>query len=247
GAEGNVRAESLTQPMTRPLGLKGVANLDAAEGGTDPEPAAHARSSMPLGTRTLGRVVSVLDYADFARAYTGIAKAQAQVLQLAHGPVIGITVAGQDGAAIAAGNPVWANLRDALSANGDPRVDVRLMGYQASTFRIGLKVKCDPDHDEDVVLAAVEAVLRDAFSFERRELGQPVQQSEAISVAHVVPGVVAIDLDLLYGGTAPFAQTLPSRQVRLLASRMRVAGGLPRPSELLTLHPGPLARLETMP
>jgi len=247
GVEGNVRADTLTQLMTRPLGLKGVANPGAAEGGSDPEPAAHARSSMPLGTRTLGRVVSVLDYADFARAYSGIAKAQAQVLQLAHGTVVAVTVAGQDGATISATNPVWTNLRDALAGSGDPHVDVRLMGHQASTFRIGLKVKVHPDHETKAVLAAVEAALREAFSFDRRELGQPVQQSEVVAVAHAVPGVVAIDLDLLYGGTAPVAQTWPSRQVRLLASRMRVAGGQPRPAELLTLHPGPLARLEAMP
>ena len=247
GIEGNVRAGSLTQLMTRPLGLTGVANPGPAQGGTDPESPAHARDSIPLGTRTLGRVVSVLDYADFARAYSGIARAQAQVLRLGHGPVIAITVAGQEGDAIAPGNPVWTNLRDALAANGDPRVDVRLMGYQASTFRIGLKVKCHPDHDRDAVLTAVEAALRDAFSFARRELAQPVQQSEVIAVAHAVPGVVAVDLDLLYGGSAPYAQTLPSRQARLLASRMRVAGGLPRPAELLTLHPAPLARLEAMP
>src|SRR5690606_27301242 len=177
----NVRAESLTQLMTRPLGVKGVANPRAAEGGTDPEPATHARSSIPLGTRTLGRVVSVLDYADFARAYAGIAKAQAQVLQLAHGPVIAITVAGQDGALLAESNPVWANLRDALATGGDPHVSVRLMGCVASTFRIGLKVKCDPAHEPATVLAAVEAALREAFSFDRRELGQPVQQSEVVA------------------------------------------------------------------
>ncbi|MGY1409189.1 putative baseplate assembly protein [Luteimonas sp. A611] len=247
GIEGNVPAESLTQLMTRPLGLKGAANPGAAEGGTGPEPAAQARSSMPLGTRTLGRVVSLLDYADFARAYAGIAKASSQVLQLAHGNVVAITVAGQDGAVIGESNPVWSNLRDALAANGDPHVGIRLMAHQASTFHVGLRVKCHPDHEAGAVLAAVEATLRDAFSFERRELGQALQQSEVISVAHAVPGVVAIDLDLLYGGTAPHAQTLRSRQVRLLASRMRVAGGLPRPAELLTLHPGPLARLEAMP
>ena len=62
-----------------------------------------------------------------------------------------------------------------------------------------------------------------------------------------MPGVVAVDLDLLYGGTQPPAQTLPSRQARLLASRMRVEGGVPRPAELLTLDPGPLDRLEEMP
>ena len=247
GRDGNVRAETLTQLMTRPLGLKGTANPGAAQGGTDPEPAEHARESIPLTTRTLGRAVSLLDYEDFARAYTGIAKAQAAVLRLRHGTVIGITVAGQDGAAVSETNPVRINLLGALHDNGDPQVGVRLLGYQASTFRLGLKVKCHPDHDAPTVLAAVEAALRLAFSFARRSLGQPVQQSEVIAVAHTVPGVVAVDLDLLYGGTAPYAQTLPSAQTRLLASRMRVVDGVPLPAELLSLHPGPLDRLEVMP
>jgi hypothetical protein len=42
-------------------------------------------------------------------------------------------------------------------------------------------------------------------------------------------------------------QTLPSRQVRLLASRMRAVNGTPLPAELLTLSPAPLDRLEVMP
>jgi hypothetical protein len=61
-----------------------------------------------------------------------------------------------------------------------------------------------------------------------------------------VPGVVAVDLDFLYGGTAPAAQTLKSRQTRLLASRMRVSGGVALPAELLTLDAAPFDRLEEM-
>ena len=91
---GNVAAESLTQPTQRPLGMKGVSNPLPAEGGTDPESAELARQTMPLMTRTLGRAVSLLDYEDFARAFSGIAKARAQVLHLSSGPVIAITIAG---------------------------------------------------------------------------------------------------------------------------------------------------------
>ena len=81
----------------------------------------------------------------------------------------------------------------------------------------------------------------------RARSAQPVLQSDVIAVAHSVPGVVAVDLDFLYGGTAPAAQTVRSRQTRLLASRMRVSGGVALPAELLTLDPGPLDRLEEMP
>src|SRR6185369_10647586 len=145
---------------------------------------------------------------------TGIAKAQAQVLQLAGGPTIAITIAGQDGAILSDTNPVWSNLLLALKNSGDPHVRVSLLSYQPGSFFLGLKVKRDPAYELDPLLAAVEAALRDHFSFDARSLGQPVLQSDVIAAAHSVPGVVAVDLDFLYGGTSPAAQTLPSKQTR---------------------------------
>jgi predicted phage baseplate assembly protein len=246
GSQGNVAAEQLTQLVTRPLGLKSVGNPVPALGGTDPEPADQARRTMPLGTRTLGRVVSLLDYEDFAMARTGIAKATAQVLPLDGGPTIAVTVAAQDGAPFATTNPVWTDLLLALKQAGDPHVRVVLLSYQPSTFFLGLKIKRDPTHERKTVFAEVEAALRAHFAFAARALGQPVLQSEVIAAAHAVPGVVAVDLDFLYGGTAPATQVVPSRQTRLLASRMRVVGGVVLPAELLTLDPAPLG-LEDMP
>ncbi len=246
GRDGNVRAETLTQAATRPLGFKGVSNPLPAVGGTDPEPASQARASMPLGVRTLGRAVSLLDYEDFARAFAGIAKAQAALLRLAAGPVVAITIAGPDNTLLGPDHPVRRNLLAALRAGGDPQVQVRLLAHQASTFRIGLKVKCDPAHETAAVLTAVEAALRARYAFEARALAQAVQQSDVIAAAHAVPGVVAVDLDFLYGGSAPQAQTVASRQARLLASRMRVSGGVPLAAELLTLDPGPLHSLGVM-
>lgn len=246
GVDGNVSADKLTQLISRPLGLKSVSNPVAAQGGSDPESADAARASMPLTTRTLGRAVSLLDYEDFARAFGGIAKAQARVLQLAAGPTIAITIAAPGGAALTAASPVWTNLLGALRTSGSPHVAVTLLAYQANTFQIGLRVKRDPAYEAKTVLAAVEAALRAHFAFEARELGQPVQQSDVIAVAQAVPGVAAVDLTHLYGGAQPLAQTAVSNQARLLASRMHVQGGVAQPAELLTLDPGPLHRLEEM-
>ncbi len=247
GLAGNVAADSLTQLMTRPLGLKGVSNPLAAEGGTDPEPASDARATIPLTTRTLGRTVSVLDYEDYARAYTGIAKARAAVLQLRAGPGVAITLAAPGGEALTEASPVWANLLDALKSHGDPYVPLVLLSHQASTFRLGIRVKAAADRDPDQVLADVEAALRAHFSFEARALGQPVQQSDVIATAQAVPGVVAVNLTRLYGGSAPAEQTAVSLQPRLLASRMRVAGGVALAAEMLTLDPAPFDLLEHKP
>ena len=246
GKDGNVGRDKLTQLVTRPLGLKSVSNPTPAEGGTDPEEERVARRTMPLGTRTLGRTVSLLDYEDYALAFTGVAKAQAQVLTLHGGPTIAVTIAGQDGAVISSTNPVWTNLRLALINNGDPHVNIQLLSYQPSTFRLGMKVKRDPAYEIKALLAAVEAALRERYSFDNRALAQPVYQSDVIEVVHSVPGVLAVDLDFLYGGTSPVSQTVQSRQTRLLANRMRVSGGVALPSELLTLHPAPFDRLEEM-
>ena len=240
GVGGNLAAESLTQLTQRPLGVKGVSNLLPAEGGTNPEAPEEARQTMPLRTRTLGRAVSLLDYEDFARAFAGVAKARAEILRLPAGPVIAITVAGPGGVVISPASPVWIHLAAALADNGDPHVAVRLLAHQPATFRLGLKIRRDPDFESRQVLAAVEAALRARFSFETRALGQPVQRSEVIAVAQAVRGVIAVDLDFLYRGT----QSCP---VRLLAARMHVAAGQAVADEILTLAPGLFDRLEEMP
>ena len=138
-------------------------------------------------------------------------------------------------------------MRRALKASGDPHVNVALLPYRKSTFHLGLKVKCDPAYELKPLLAAVEAALRAHYGFDARTLAQPVLQSEVIAVVHSVAGVMAVDLDFLYGGTAPAAQARQSRQTRLLASRMHVRDGVAMPAELLTLDAMPFDRLEEMP
>lgn len=246
GVDGNVGAGKLTQLMSRPLGLKSASNPIKAQGGTDPEEQGAARRSMPLFTRTLGRAVSLLDYEDYARAFSGVAKAQAQVLNLPAGKTIAITIAGPDGATLTSASPVWQHLLDSLKHSGDPFVAMQLLSHQGSKFRIGLRVKRDPDYAINTVLVDVQAALREHFAFNTRDLSQPVQQSEVIAVAQAVPGVLAIELTRLYGGTQPLAQALESKQVRLLASRMRVQGGVALAAELLTLDPAPFDLLEEM-
>ena len=238
GSAGNVGADTLTQLLSRPPGLKSVANAVAASGGTDAEPAGQLRRSLPLGTRTIGRAVSLLDYEDFALAFSGIAKAQARVLHRASGLLIAVTVAGPGGTPLAATNPVRANLLAALKASGDPHVDVVLLDHQPRSFRLGLKVRRLPDYAIEPVLEKVDAALRARFGFDARALAQPVQQSDLIATVHSVPGVLAVDLDALYLGA------VPSLQTRLLAAQMRLGGGVPLAAELLTLASGPLDRLE---
>lgn len=240
GAAGNLKAGQLAQLLTRPLGLKAVSNPLSAEGGVDADSADHARRNMPLGVRTLGRVVSVQDYADYARAYTGIAKAQATVLNTRAGRTVFVTVAGENG--LKPSETTLNKLLNALKQNGDPLVHCEIKAYNEATFRVGLRVKPAPDYAGKTVLASVEAALRNAFSFAARDFGQTVSRSEIIAVAQSVEGVLGVDLDSFYRGATA---TLENRLTP--ASATVDALGYGYAAELLLLHTDTLDLLEDMP
>jgi hypothetical protein len=125
-------------------------------------------------------------------------------------------------------------------------VSFDVASYRPALFRIGLKVKINPDYLPDQVLPAVETALRDHFDFDHRAFGQPVAMSEVIAVAQAVAGVVAIDLDRLYRSSAP--ADAPGLVPRLLAALPEMGpNGQMTAAELLTLDPGPFDGLEVMP
>ncbi len=219
GVAGNLPKGALTQLGAPPLGVTGVTNPVPALGGTDPDSVAHARRGVPLSTRTLGRAVSLLDYADFARTYPGIAKAHAHVNA---SRTIVVTVAGADGAFVP--DSTRALLTTALRQYGDPLAPVLVVPHLPVAFRLRMKVRGDA--------TAVRLALLEAFGFEAREFGRPVHRSEVIAAAHRPASTIAVDLDQLYRGF------YPSNQPRLLANG---------PSELLLLPSLPPSWIVEMP
>src|SRR5439155_13075159 len=170
GAAGNVKEGALAQLLDRPLGVKGVSNPEAAAGGVDPETEESARASIPLGVRTLGRAVSLLDYEDYARAFSGVVKAQATVLPLLAGRTIVVSVAFEGGDRL-------DDLASAVRTHGDAHVQVLVLAGVTKTFRLALKVAVDPAYEADAVLTGVETALRAAYSFDARDFGEPVYHS----------------------------------------------------------------------
>jgi predicted phage baseplate assembly protein len=96
GSAGLVRAGQLGLLMTRPLGVREVTNPLDATGAADPESGDDIRQNAPLTLRTLDRIVSLQDYEDFARAFSGITKALATWTWNGQQQGVLITVAGPD-------------------------------------------------------------------------------------------------------------------------------------------------------
>lgn len=233
GAAGLLKANQLTQLLSRPLGLRGVTNpLPSAEA-EDPETRDAARRNAPLAILTLDRIVSLRDYEDFAGAFSGVAKALATWTWSGERRGVFVTIAGPGGASIAEGGTLHTDLLGQMRAAGDPHVPLTVRSYLQRFFRLKAKVRVDPDYLPEKVLAGVEATMRARFSFDARGFGQPVTLGEVIGAVHSVGGVVAVDVDELYR-----VDKAPGLSARLNAEAP--ARGRARAAELLTLDPRPL-------
>jgi predicted phage baseplate assembly protein len=237
GLGGLVKANQLTQLLTRPLGVKDVTNPTAPDGAADAEKLAEARSNAPLTVLTLGRIVSLRDYEDFARAFSGIDKALATWTWFGEKRGVYVTVAGSQGAEVKDDSQLHVHLLSAMQAAGDPQVHVEVKSYQPRVFRLAGAVKIEPDFLPEKVLADVDRKLRDTFSFAARAFGQPVHLSEVIGAMQSVRGTLAVNVTELH------------RSDESVDLKDHIAAAVPRPgdddevlpAELLTLDPRPLA------
>lgn len=243
GIGGLVRAGQLNLLMSRPLGLKGVVNPEAAQGAEDPESRDDARMNAPLTVLTLDRAVSLQDYEDFARTFSGVAKAQAVWVWDGRKRSIFLTVAGPDGELLDEDGSVITKLKESLRTYGDPFVAFTVKPYREAWFGIEGTVTVDSDHVSEVVMDSISVDLQERYAFAARAFGQPVALSEVIAAIQAVPGVVAVDLDRF----ARTDQSLPAIQPRLIADRPAMgADGVVPAAELLLLDPASLSQLKAI-
>jgi predicted phage baseplate assembly protein len=199
-----VAAGQLSQPLDRPQGLLSVTNPSAASGAADPASADDARTRAPLPTLTIGRVVSLEDYQNFAVAFPGIAKAMASWTWFSGTRGVFLTVAGEDGAVLAPDDPVVSNLLTALRELGNPYVPLQVAPYSPRLFQLAANIKADQSlYDIKQVLAQVWQNLSAHFAFDQRLLGQNVTASEVIGVIQGTTGVLAVQLLGLFLSGAP--------------------------------------------
>jgi len=210
GVAGNVGAGKLTTLLTRPLGLSGATNPEAASGGEEPEQEENARQNAPFTVKTLERAVSIRDYQDFARAFAGIAKAHALWIPSGPGRGVFITVAGENGAPVLETSATYSDLLESLHLYGDPLMPVRIVSYRDARFRLQMAVQVAAEADEELVLTGVRDELVRTFDFAAREFGQTVSIDEVVAAAHRVSGVAAVQVSKLQRtGVLTFSPALP--------------------------------------
>lgn len=197
GKAGNVKANQISMLATRPLGVKTVINPLPASGGADRDSRDQARRNVPVAVLALDRLVSVQDYDDFARTYAGIGNASAVLLSDGQRQLVHLTIVGADNIPIDKTSDLYLNLFQALRQFGDPQVPLQVDLCEVLLLVISASIEILPDYLWEVVALNIRTALLDAFSFDNRALGQPVFQSEVISIMQNIAGVAYVHMEIM--------------------------------------------------
>jgi hypothetical protein len=197
GAGAAVAAGQLSMLKSRPPGVRGVTNPLPARGGADPETVGEAARNAAVSVRALGRAVSLVDYADFARAFPGVAKASARFAGAGAAHGVQVTVIGPRGTEVTTDSAVYTGLIAALRANSDELIPVTVLPAQRIPIRVDAELRIDPDRIAADVVKAARRAVGAALSFHARDLGQPVWASDIVEVLQSVTGVIAADVTAL--------------------------------------------------
>jgi hypothetical protein len=242
GLAGELAATALSILANRPLGLKGVTNPVPATGSAPAERIDNAQQNAPRTVRTLERVVSLDDFTDFARTFSGIAKAQAVAVWSGQKRIVHITVASATGGPVDTSSSLYSNLKKAMLAAGDNAHAIVIASFQPRFFKLDASVVVDATYDAAVVLSTIDAAIRASFSFASREFAQGISEAEAMDVIQAIPGVIATDINWLHDANE--SQALRSF---ILANPAHFDGSVMQPAELLLLHPAGLALTAVAP
>lgn len=203
GLAGAARADQVTLAMTRPLGLKAVTNPLPAGGAQDGQATEDARTNAPRSVLTLGRVVALQDYADFAAEFSGVAKAAATWTWDGARRGVLVTVAASDGKPIPSGVALIDNLRAGIVSVSNPRVRLDLFDFRPAGFALLAFLRITADYNPELVRTAVSVRLLERYSFGNRAFGEGVSLSEVVQSIHAVAGVDAVRIERLHRNDEP--------------------------------------------
>ena len=199
GEDGAADPDQVRLPVRKPRGIASVTNLGPAHDWAPSETLEEARLTAPQRVRTLDRAVSVTDYEDFARGYSGIGRARADLVWDGRIDTVVVSVLASTGDTPA--DSLVSDLRTTLDGARETRAPRVVLPAEVVDVGAGLRIEVDPHFEVPLVRTAVEGALLAAFG--SMELATPLAASAVLVVAAAVPGVLSVTMPELVGGPDP--------------------------------------------
>lgn len=202
GATGNLAAKSLLKPARPHRLLDAVAQPIAASGGADMEDASAIRTSAPATLLTLGRAVSLSDFALLVRSHSSVAQAAAFSKPSGRGRSDNVEVVVIPAGGAAFTSELGATLQVFAETGAGPGVAVLVRAYEPVIVSLRVNLRIDPEeYDTEVVRASVVSALEQAFSIAARKLGDALYVAAAYRVVEAVTGVMSSDCAIDFDAT----------------------------------------------
>jgi hypothetical protein len=232
GIDGQVHRGQISLAMSRPLGFKEVVNHVISSDAQNAESLDESRINAPHMIITMGRIVSLADYENFARTFAGIGKALAAILWSGERSIIHLTVGSSDGKPISAQSELIERLTKAINKARHADHQLMIDTYIEETFGCSCKVKIVDNYDTETVLSQVKNQLIQTYNFFTRDFARGIAASELLALVQSVEGVEAAILSSL-NGTPPSA--LP--YITAAGAHWDANEALVIPASLLTIDP----------
>lgn len=241
GSNGNVAAGALVAPRKRPAGVRSVTNPVAAHGGRDIESVPSLRGRTPQ-QQFDARIVTLDDYAAFARCFRGVGAVKVQLVGgVAGTPTVWIWASDDKGAPLRPNDHLATALTAAVllaRADGFP---LKIRGYAPAPF--GVRVAITTAGPNPAAVARdVEAALLQAFGSVGRDFDDAVRAEAVEKLIGSVPGVATAALQALWplGQPVSIVPTLEPAPPRLAAGATE-----PTPPQMLVIEPAAVSVILT--
>lgn len=232
GLAGRLKANQLSIPLNRPVGLKSVTNPAPTQGGADPESLAQARTTAPTTVKTFNRAVSLLDFENLITASGEVAKAKATWVWKRLAKAIHLTVAGQEGLPFS--SDILDRLHSGLNQQRDPNYLLILSNLIRVPITITATLYIDERYVQDQVKQKAQDALLHYFAFESLNFAQPIHLSDLYRVLQDVTGISHVDIDVLqfkgYQQWTAAELAIRGATAEPLQSHLRIFAARPRTS-----------------
>ncbi|MGW5365696.1 baseplate J/gp47 family protein [Actinopolymorpha pittospori] len=201
GADGAAEPGQISLPVRKPRGIAKIANLADSRDYAGPENLELARVNAPQRIRTLDRAVSVADYEDFARGYSGVGRARADLVWDGRVETVVVSVLADGGKPTSL--ELLTDLRTTLDGARETRAPRLVLAGEDIDVGATIEIDVDPRYEPDPVRDAVVAALLAAFG--GVDLGVPLAASAVLVVATQVDGVLSATMPVLAAADLPSA------------------------------------------
>lgn len=195
GSEGNIAANTLTNPMDNQPSIKSITNLIHARGGFN-EPPIKQKNLATANIQTLGKAVSLDDYTNLAKSITFVAKAKTTMQEIDGIESLKLIVAPRSGTTL--DTLQKSRLRRFLDSRRDVNIPLQVESFKPVPIEVEIDIHIKDDYIRSEVSNSVTSSLKpnskdlgtnSFFSFEQFDFGQNVSLSGIYRVVEKIPGI----------------------------------------------------------